>query len=276
MDFKEEFNNFLKASEKKTLFPILIWTSLIVWLIFLIASSLLGGLKFGWRGIGTYLVIFFLFWILSFYFFRKGIHLELVKYIDSLFFIFLFTYLIFSYQDIWPVFFLGYTLLVSLMGLSYEPKSVLFLGFFSLFSFGVLLFFLENTIFNELENLIPIGISVAILSVGTLLGSYGSGRLRNSMLEIFRRNKRMEEMNAVLEIRIRARTRELQEQADALRKEAREKTKALEVKKKELQERVEELEKFQKLTVGRELKMIELKEELQRLRKELEKFKRKK
>ena len=36
---------------------------------------------------------------------------------------------------------------------------------------------------------------------------------------------------------------------------------------KELQERVEELEKFHRLIVGRELKMIELKEEIERLKK---------
>jgi len=40
---------------------------------------------------------------------------------------------------------------------------------------------------------------------------------------------------------------------------------------KELQERVEELEKFKKLTEGRELRMVELKEEIAKLKKELEK-----
>ena len=38
---------------------------------------------------------------------------------------------------------------------------------------------------------------------------------------------------------------------------------------KELQERVEELERFYKLTVGRELKMMELKKETRRLKKEI-------
>lgn len=40
-------------------------------------------------------------------------------------------------------------------------------------------------------------------------------------------------------------------------------------KAKELQERVEELEKLHRLTVGRELRMIELKKEIERLKKEL-------
>jgi len=52
---------------------------------------------------------------------------------------------------------------------------------------------------------------------------------------------------------------------------------SLEIKVKErtreLQERVDELERFHRATVGRELKMMELKEEIERLKKELEKYK---
>lgn len=40
---------------------------------------------------------------------------------------------------------------------------------------------------------------------------------------------------------------------------------------KELQKRIDELEKFHKVTVGRELKMMELKDEVERLKEELEK-----
>ncbi len=43
----------------------------------------------------------------------------------------------------------------------------------------------------------------------------------------------------------------------------------VERKTQELQEKVEELENFHKIAVGRELKMIELKEEIQRLKEEL-------
>jgi PAS domain S-box-containing protein len=42
-------------------------------------------------------------------------------------------------------------------------------------------------------------------------------------------------------------------------------------KEKELQEKIEELEKFHKIAVDRELKMVALKEEIEKLKKELEK-----
>jgi hypothetical protein len=74
------------------------------------------------------------------------------------------------------------------------------------------------------------------------------------------------EARDVLEIRVRARTKELQELVERQEEIIKERT-------KELQEKIAELEKFQKLAVGRELKMIELKQEIERLKKELEKHK---
>ena len=47
----------------------------------------------------------------------------------------------------------------------------------------------------------------------------------------------------------------------------------VEERTKELQGKIEEMEKFQKLAVGRELKMVELKEEIKKLKEELEKTK---
>jgi len=66
-----------------------------------------------------------------------------------------------------------------------------------------------------------------------------------------------------LEIRIEARTRELQELAQKLEEQIKERT-------KELQEKLGELEKFNRLAVGREMKMIELKEEITKLKEQLQ------
>jgi len=59
---------------------------------------------------------------------------------------------------------------------------------------------------------------------------------------------------------------ELKEFQEKLEEKVKERT-------KELQERVEELERLHRLTVGRELKMMELKEEIKKLNTELEKYK---
>ena len=60
--------------------------------------------------------------------------------------------------------------------------------------------------------------------------------------------------------------RELKDYQRNLEEQVKERTKKLE-------EKIEELERINRLTVGRELKMIELKKEIERLKEELEKYK---
>ncbi len=79
-----------------------------------------------------------------------------------------------------------------------------------------------------------------------------------------RSHKELEEAKDVLEIRVKARTRELEEQAEGLDKQVKERT-------KELQQRIDELERFHKLVVGREMKMLELKKQIKELKAKLKK-----
>ncbi|MDI6592030.1 MAG: HAMP domain-containing protein [Patescibacteria group bacterium] len=72
----------------------------------------------------------------------------------------------------------------------------------------------------------------------------------------------LEEAKTVLEIKVQARTKELRELVEQREEIIKERT-------KELRKKIEELEKFQRLAVGRELKMIELKEEIKKLKEEL-------
>jgi len=82
----------------------------------------------------------------------------------------------------------------------------------------------------------------------------------------------LEEEKDVLEIRVRARTRELQELAQQLEQLNKELEEKVRERTKELQKRVEELEKFHKLTVGRELKMREMKRKMEEMEKEIERL----
>lgn len=63
----------------------------------------------------------------------------------------------------------------------------------------------------------------------------------------------------VLKIRSKAKTRALEELAEDLEGQMEKRT-------EELQTKIKELERFQKMVVGRELKMIELKKEIEELK----------
>jgi len=86
-------------------------------------------------------------------------------------------------------------------------------------------------------------------------------------IKVRNRTRELEEARTILEIKVRARTRELRGLAGSLDQQVKERT-------RELQERIDELEQFRKLTVGRELKMVELKKEIEKLKEKTEKKKR--
>jgi HAMP domain-containing protein len=75
----------------------------------------------------------------------------------------------------------------------------------------------------------------------------------------------LENTKATLEIKVESRTQELKKMTENLDKQVKQRT-------KELREKVEELERFQKLAVGRELKMVELKKEINLLKKQIENY----
>jgi hypothetical protein len=79
--------------------------------------------------------------------------------------------------------------------------------------------------------------------------------------ELQKKSEELQEAKDVLEIKVGARTRELKEFAEGLEQK-------IQLRTEELQERIDELEVFHKLMVNRELRMIELKEEVSALKKE--------
>lgn len=84
--------------------------------------------------------------------------------------------------------------------------------------------------------------------------------LEKKTLELGKAKKALEEAKTILEIKVKSRTKELQELNTTLEEKVKQRT-------KELQRKVDELNKWYKLTVGRELKMVKLKKEIEKLKK---------
>lgn len=84
-------------------------------------------------------------------------------------------------------------------------------------------------------------------------------------------NDQLEESNAVLEVTVKARTRELKELNDNLELQIQSRTKELKKKTDELEEKIKELEEFSDIFINRENKMVELKEKIKDLENEKKK-----
>jgi methyl-accepting chemotaxis protein len=99
---------------------------------------------------------------------------------------------------------------------------------------------------------------------GDLKDNYNRVKEQNKILK--ESETQLQESKKSLEIKVQERTKELEELNKGLEGKIQDRT-------KELQNRVTELEKFHRLTMGRENRMIELKEEIRQLKEELEKYK---
>ncbi len=90
----------------------------------------------------------------------------------------------------------------------------------------------------------------------------GLAQAFNGMAENLKKSQKvLEDTNTILEVKVNAKTRELQEVNQNLEKEVEKRT-------KELSKRVEELEKFRRVTVGRELRMSDIKNKMRELEEE--------
>jgi len=87
--------------------------------------------------------------------------------------------------------------------------------------------------------------------------------LKKRTIELGETKKELENERMVLEVKVKARTKELEELTKGLEEKVKEKT-------GELKEKMNNLERFNKLAVGRELKMIELKKKIKELEKQLQ------
>ncbi len=91
----------------------------------------------------------------------------------------------------------------------------------------------------------------------------------NQMIKSLKEShQQLKQAKDVLEVKIKARTKELEEQAEGLDEQVKKRT-------KELQERIDEMERLHRLTVDRELRMVELKQKIRELEKQANTLKKK-
>lgn len=130
-----------------------------------------------------------------------------------------------------------------------------------------------NVMQNKNSFLLITSFMVGFLICIAIYGDIFSKKFRDSIEalrikanQLIKKEEELNEVKASLEIRIKARTKELKGLTEGLESEVEKRT-------GEVRERMKELESFHKLAVGRELKMIELKKEIKKLKKELENLK---
>jgi len=170
-----------------------------------------------------------------------------------------------DYSIIFPLLFTTYAIIKREL---FEIKTILteFLVGIMAIILGILPFVIETSFFTKV---VLAFVFLTFLFIGYSLIKYARQRIKaEEMLEekINQRTKELEEAKSILEIKVKARTKELEELAASLDDKVAQKTVELEKNKETLEKRVDELEKFHKLAVGRELRMLELKKEIEQLK----------
>ncbi|MEA2092841.1 MAG: hypothetical protein U9P61_02630 [Patescibacteria group bacterium] len=135
---------------------------------------------------------------------------------------------------------------------------IVLLGYISLFCLLT-----EKEFFN-------IGLDMGIIAGSCFLFVWFTGTFRNYYSVLLDAQDEVEKSRRSLEEKVKLKTKELNELNEGLEKEVEKRTSKIEEQKKELKKKVDYLERFGKITVGREVKMKDLKEEIEVLKREKE------
>jgi len=167
------------------------------------------------------------------------------------------TIMSFTQPDLGRMVIWGYFFIFTLVGFFRDRKTLIFTGLLAILSY-LLLFFS----YAEKNVLIPVMDLGLILSTLIIVNSITIG-MQKHFISLLEAQEEIEETKDALEVKVHDRTKELKTMASSLDQQVKEKT-------QKLQEKVKELERFNKLVIGRELKMLELKKEIEDLKKNLE------
>lgn len=150
----------------------------------------------------------------------------------------------------------GYFVIFTLAGFFRDQKLIIFVGFITILSY-ISLFFS----YSQKGILVP-HIDIGLLLFSLFIVNLITTSLQKHFMSMLEAQEEIETTKSALEVKVTKRTKELKDFSESLDQQIRDKT-------KKLQEKVEELERFNKLVIGRELKMVELKKEIEELKKEL-------
>lgn len=254
---------FLKEKEiQNTRFLVVFFSTLLFFsFIFQIVSSALNIQIFNWSQYFCLFIVGFLALFSMLLLLERKKSVFLGKYLAGTFLTIVVTLIIlFLPTDLGRLIISGYVLLFILVGFFRDLKTVLFTGFAVSICYIFLLFnYSQKEIFHPALDLGILFLSLGIVGVVTKSLQDNFIGLLRAQDEIESAKSSIEESKTVLEIKVKARTRELRELSENLDKQVKERT-------KKLQEKNKELGKFNELAVGRELKMIELKKEIEELK----------
>lgn len=245
-----------KEVENTRLLLVLFSSLLLVSLVFQAFSSIWGTAIFTWQEYFSLFIISLFSYLAMLIMMAGKTGFFFAKYIAGLTLVSLLTITtLFLSPELGRFILLGYVLIFVLFSFFYDPGAVFFVGAITFFGYLYLLF---NYPLRELLHP-AVDISFIFFSMG--LVGFITKDLRVHYISLLEAQEEMETARTALEVKVAARTRELEEFSKRLEGEVKEKT-------EELQKRIEELERFQRLTVDRELRMIELKKEIKKLKKE--------
>jgi hypothetical protein len=153
----------------------------------------------------------------------------------------------------------------AMMGSLFYSFRILLIAFFTTAIMFAFLFFYFSRIGSPLE-LYEVYLIYMFLLMSVIVYFALIERTKIFLKELIKTRSELQVAKTVLEIKVKARTEELEELTKTLDQKVGQRTKEVEESKKILEKRVDELERLHQLTVGRELKMLELKKDIKILK----------
>ena len=241
----------------------LIIVSLLLFNIFLLIfqsfSSILGRQILSWNEIFVFLILglFVYFPIIALTDRRKAVFLG--KYIAAMALTISWTLVIwFLEPTLGRVIILGYVFCTIAISFFRDIRAVVFTGLFIFLNYAFL------SLAYVLRGILVPSLDLSLLALNLGMTGFITNAMQKHFLNLLEIQDEIEIERSALNVKIKARTSELVELAQSLEAKVKKRT-------VELQEKIAESEKFNRLSIGRELKMIELKNEIKKLKEELKK-----